>query len=237
MGGRARGLTGVNRILPMKTNAGLLLLLPCLAFAAADRARPMNCPSGSECPANAVTAATPTTLPAADLVFAVEEERVAHDFYAAALARWNLPVFEHLAAAEARHAAALTQVAVASGIALPAARPGVYATGDLQRLHDSLAGIAAESETGALQAGALIEETDIVDVRRAAALATDAGTRAVLAQLEQASSRHLAALAGNLAARGITYQPRLLSGSDYAAVLAAAPGRHGGPGRGYRGGR
>ena len=56
----------------------------------------------------------------------------------------------------------------------PATQPGVSAAADLQRTHDQLLVLVNESETGALRAGARIEETDIADLRRLMARASGA---------------------------------------------------------------
>jgi len=236
----------------MKTQLLLALCLPLLALGAQNRhgapatasgpgpAANADCVRSADCPLNSATSAAPTTLPASDLVFAIEEERVAHDLYAAASAKWNLRVFANIAEAETHHAAALTQLAATAGAMPPAAQAGVYASADLQRMHDQLLALANESETGALRAGALIEETDIADLRRLAARATDAASRAVLANLERATANHLAAFVRNLAARGVTCQPQVLAADDFSALTQAAPGQGRGAdggGRGYRGGR
>lgn len=237
----------------MKNPLFLTLCFPLLAFGAPNRSGPpaagpgvapgagLNCPARVDCPLALATPAAPTTLKAADLVFAIEEERVAHDLYVAAAARWNLPVFATIAGAETRHAAALTPLAATIGVIPPAAQAGVYATADLQRLYEQLLPLVNESASGALRAGALVEETDIADLRRMAGTATDEGSRIVLAQLERASGHHLAAFVRNLAALGVAYQPQVLAADDFAALIAAAPGRgaggNGSGGGGYRGGR
>lgn len=240
----------------MKTKLILVLGLPLLALAGQNRqgapvtavgsapAAANNCPSNAGCPLAADTALAPTTLSGSQLLFAIEEERVAHDLYAAAASKWNnLRVFANIADAESRHEAALTRLAATIGVAPAAAQPGTYRSSDLQHLYDQLIGLINESQTGALRAGALVEETDIADLRRMAAGATDAGSRSVLANLERASGHHLAAFVRNLAALGVTYERQVLAADDLAAMVSAAPG--GGPangskaggGRGFRGGR
>lgn len=236
----------------MNIKLSLLLVLPLLAFGAQNRngapgtpaSTPpcaANCPANGNnaaCPLNPVTAGTPTTLTAAALVFALEEERLAHDLYATASARWNLRVFANIAEAETRHAAALTQLAATIGVQPPVAEDGVYATADLQALYDQLLVLVNGSATGALRAGALIEETDIADLRRLSAQATDEGSKAVIVNLERASVSHLGAFVRTLAAAGVTYQPQVLTAAEFATMTSAAPGRGGmgkgnGPGGGY----
>lgn len=213
----------------MKTVTLLLLCSPLLAvsgphrYGQAGAGRGANasqaCPRPAECPLITTAVTTPTTLPAHELVSALEEERVAHDLYTAAAERWNLRVFSNIASAETRHAAALAQLAAASGIALPAAQRGIYVTPEHQRLHEQLLAIVNQSETGALGAGALVEETDISDLRRMMAVATDSGTRSILSNLERASANHLRAFVRNLRVRGITYEPKLLTAAEYQALI------------------
>lgn len=209
----------------MKTSLGLILLVPLAAFGVPNRQNALGVAPGSGCPANAVTALAPSTLSASDIIAAIEEERMAHDLYVAAAARWDLRVFQHIARAETQHAITLAQLAANSGVALPPASAGTYATAELQQLYSSLLPLVNESEIAALKAAALVEESDIADLREAAAIATDDATRAVLANLDRGSARHLNAFVRNLAARGVAYVPQVLAASDYAVLLSACEGR------------
>lgn len=220
----------------MKTKLILLLTLPVVALAAQDRAgncNPANGPRDRECPGT-VTVSTPTTLSLPDLIAGYEEERMAHDLYVAAAERWNLPVFTHIAAAEVRHAAALQQLAGTVAATLPANEPGVYTTAEIQSMYHQLLALIQGSETGALQAGALVEETDIMDLRSLKATATDAATLTVLSNLERASIHHLNAFVRNLAARGVTYAPKVMSAEEFAHALSETSAYGGGPGAGMR---
>lgn len=214
----------------MKTKLILCLLFPAVALAAPGRfgapAQSTNrggpgaglCMS-ADCPLNSVTLTAPTTLAAADLVFGVEEERVAHDLYVAAFERWNLGVFDRISAAETQHEAAFVLLAASVKVALPPAVRGVYATAELQSMYQQLLALVSESAPAALRAGALVEETDIVELRRMIATVQDDRTREVLAHLEAASGRHLRAFVRNLERSGESYQPQVLSASDFTAVI------------------
>jgi hypothetical protein len=167
----------------------------------------------------AVPAGSVSTLSAEHLTAAIDEERVAHDLYAAAASKTGLATFTHIAAAEMRHADALTHLAGTAGVTPHAATPGTYANPDMQHLYDSLLPMMTESETSALKAGALIEESDIADLRRLLASDCDPATKAVLGNLAIASERHFAAFVRNLSARGVAYTPQVLSATDYAAII------------------
>lgn len=179
-----------------------------------------ECQQQGTCPLTGVTLTTPTTLPPTELIYAVEEERVARDLYLTAAERWNLRVFDRIARAEAQHELAVTQLAASATVALPAAARGVYATPELQKLYTDSLVLVNESEVAALRVGALVEESDIADLRRLADVATDEGTRAVLTQMEQASTRHLNAFVRNLARSGESYQPQVLTAEEFAALTA-----------------
>lgn len=216
----------------MKNKLILCLLLPTVVLAAPGRfgatASSTNrggpgagaCLIGGDCPLNAVTPAAPTTLAAADLVFGVEEERMSHDLYVAAFERWGLRVFGRISQAETQHEAAFVPLAASVNVALPVAVRGVYATAELQGMYQQLLALVNESPTAALRAGALVEETDIVELRRMRVAVQDDRTREVLAHLEAASGRHLRAFVRNLRRFGESYQPQVLSAADFAAVIA-----------------
>lgn len=115
----------------------------------------------------------------------------------------------------------MPHLAASASTTLPARTPGVYATATFLPLYAQLLARVNESATAAPKAGALVEETDIADLRRMIASVRDDGTRAVLAHLEQASARHLAAFVRNLGRRGESYQPQVLTAAELAALTTA----------------
>lgn len=216
----------------MKTKLTLVLCLPLIAVAAppyrhggsGGAAMPrgkgqQNCPNQGACAFQMGTLTSPTTLPASEVVAAIEEERLARDLYLLAADQWKLRVFSNVAAAESRHETALLQVAASAGIPVPARQSGVYASPDVQRLWADLLPLVTQTETGALRAAALVEETDLADLQRLRMLATDEGTRAVLSNLERASRFHLQAFVRNLQARGVSYQPQVLTADQFSAAM------------------
>lgn len=169
----------------------------------------------------ALPAGVVTTLPADRLIAAIEEERVAHDLYAVAAAKTGIRAFTQIGASETRHAEALTQLAATAEVVPASATPGAYISPDMQHLYDSLLPLMSQSDTSALNAGALVEESDIADLRRLLATDIDDTTKAVLTSLESASRHHLLAFVRNLSARGVTYVPQVISAADYAAIIGS----------------
>ncbi|MBS0125361.1 DUF2202 domain-containing protein [Thetidibacter halocola] len=138
----------------------------------------------------------------AELLFMIEEEKLAGDVYEAFYDLYGIKVFDNIAASEDRHFDALIAQAEALGIDTDAfvfAEAGEFENDELQALYDSLIAEGSVSLTDALEVGVAIEERDMVDI----AAAIDAVEGTVLADIYQnlldGSVAHLAAFEGLLA--------------------------------------
>lgn len=193
----------------------------------------------------AVSAAFQTTAPPtpdlstdeiAGLQYMREEEKLAHDVYAALYDTWGVPIFANIAAAETTHASAVLRLLDHYDIPDPAAGnpPGVFADPGLQALHDQLVADGRASLAAAFYAGATIEETDIADLQASLATSRHADITAVYRNLLRGSENHLRAFVGQWErTTGQTYQPQVLDADAYAAIIGGTNGNR--PGR--RGGR
>ncbi|SEJ66367.1 DUF2202 domain-containing protein [Demequina mangrovi] len=159
-----------------------------------------------------------TDADAASLAAMAEEERMAGDLYDALADTTGLRTFAMIAHAEDMHLAAVQGLLEAYGLDDPSedAEPGVYDDADLQALYDELLAQGTASETGALTAGALVEETDIADLR-----AQDVDSEAIAAlydRLEHASEHHLTAFVRALDADGQAYEASFLDPAEVADI-------------------
>ncbi|WP_062290630.1 DUF2202 domain-containing protein [Demequina phytophila] len=156
----------------------------------------------------------PTDADAATLARIAEEERMAHDLYVELADAWDLRVFAMVARAEDHHLDAVRHLLDAYGLDDPTAdaRDGVYADDDLQAMYDELLAQGTASVTGALDAGAFVEETDIADLRDQSA-DSDAAA-ALLDRLEEASEHHLAAFVRALDREGVAYEASVLDPAE-----------------------
>ncbi|MDN4491346.1 DUF2202 domain-containing protein [Demequina sp. SYSU T00068] len=151
---------------------------------------------------------------AASLTFMVQEEKLARDLYTALDELWGLRVLDRVADAEQQHMDAVSRLLDAYGVADPTeeAAAGELSDPALQDLYDALLAQGSTSVTAALGAAALVEETDIADLRdqdpESAAVAS------VYAALESASEQHLAAFVRQLDARGVDYAAQVLDPAD-----------------------
>ena len=169
----------------------------------------------------------------AGLQYMREEEKLAHDLYAAFYEIWGIPVFSRIAASETTHTEAVLHLLDRYGIedAAQASAPGVFLDPDLQSLFDTLLAQGTRSLEDALRAGALVEEVDIQDLVDRMAQTDEAEIQRVYASLMAGSENHLSAFAQQVESRtGQPYVAQVLEASQVQQVLVSSPGR-GGNGR------
>lgn len=152
-------------------------------------------------PALSVIAAAPlSTEEKTSLIFMREEEKLARDVYAAFSALYpNNRIFKNIAASEQRHMDAIKVLLDRYGIPDPASDTlGVFKNPDIQALYNELIA-KGDSLTGALEAGVIIEETDIEDLDDALLDVKHNDIRTVYLNLLNGSYNHLDAFESALA--------------------------------------
>jgi hypothetical protein len=168
-----------------------------------------------------------------------EEEKLARDVYRALGERWQVPIFARIAASEQRHMEAVGTLLDRYGLEDPAAgtEPGQFVSPDLQALYTDLVRDGTRSLTAALRVGGLVEEIDLIDLRRELAATDRADVRAVYENLSRGTRNHLRAFARQTEGQtGSPYEPQKLSRDDYGQIATMGVERGGGHGAG-RGGR
>lgn len=162
--------------------------------------------------------ATLTSADEMSLEFMVQEEKLAHDLYAEFADAWELRVFDNISSAEQQHMDSVGALLDAYGVDDPtdSLATGEFANSDLQDLYDTLLAQGLESSTQALNAAALVEETDINDLRDRAT--TNDAITYVFANLESGSENHLRAFVMNLDRAGVDYEARILSDSEVSGI-------------------
>jgi len=154
------------------------------------------------------------------LQFMIEEEKVARDVYLAMNELYDLRVFANISNSEQRHMDAVLFLIDGYNIVNPASdERGVFANEDLQALYNTLVEQGNDGMEDALKVGALIEETDIVDLNNWLEEVENANVELVYANLLKGSANHLRAFARNLASLGITYEPQVLDADAYNAII------------------
>ncbi|PWI12708.1 rubrerythrin family protein [Streptomyces sp. Act143] len=138
---------------------------------------------------------TLTAAQKATLASMAEEEKLAHDLYAAFAERYDVRVFERIAAAETQHLTAVRTLLDRYDIADPTAdrQTGEFTDPAVQATHDRLLKQGDDSLRAALKTGRTVETDDIAALTRALSGLTAPDTRQVYTHLLAASERHLTA--------------------------------------------
>ncbi len=156
------------------------------------------------------------------LKFMREEEKLARDTYNTLFAKWGTRVFNNIAQSEQRHTDAIKTLLDKYEIEDPVKNdtPGVFVNQDLQNLYNTLIAKGDSSLVDALLVGALIEETDILDIQNELDNNVDnADIAFVYDNLLSGSYNHLRAFVKNLSKQGYSYEPQLLSEELFNAII------------------
>ncbi len=143
------------------------------------------------------TAATPTVSATvkAQLIYLIQEEKLARDVYAALAKTTSINKFANIAKSEQTHMDQLKVILKTYGIKDPTLtlKDGVFVDKKLTALYKTLMTKGALSSADAIAVGVLIEQTDIKDINTLSKSITQTDIKLVLANLLKGSENHLAA--------------------------------------------
>jgi len=184
--------------------------------------------AGPAAPAQVATpAATISPTESAALQFMREEEKLAHDVYVALYAKWNLQIFNNIAASEQKHTDSILTLLNRYGVSDPAAGmpAGVFTNPDLQALYTTLVAQGSVSVVEALKVGAAIEEIDILDLKTHIAETTKPDILRVYNNLLSGSQSHLRSFTTTLTTlTGTAYVPQYLDPAEFVAIASSQTG-------------
>jgi hypothetical protein len=128
------------------------------------------------------------------LLYLIEEEKLAHDAYTVFYEKYGARVFGNILESESTHQERVLTLLVARNIKDPrSSEIGVFTNSDLQKFYDDLIAQGMQSETEAFRAGVIIEETDIADLTEQLSTTTDEDVVLALEDLRRGSENHLRA--------------------------------------------
>ena len=170
------------------------------------------------------------------LSFMREEEKLARDVYQVLYKTYPLRPFANIAAAEQQHMDALKHLVQRYQILDPVKteQVGQFTDNSLTQLYQALIQRGQGSEIAALQVGALIEETDIQDLRKALANTQTPSLKQTYQNLLEGSYRHLQAFVRQLKQRQQAYQAQVLTPAELKQILQMDSGRGHGRGQAWR---
>ena len=145
-------------------------------------------------PAQAATPTVSATVKA-QLLYLVEEEKLARDVYAALDAVSISPKFKNISGAEQTHMDYISALLVTYGIKNPTIgkKAGVFTNKSLAALYKTLVTKGKKSSIDALQVGILIEEKDLADLATLSKSITQTDIKTAVAFLKKGSENHLRA--------------------------------------------
>ena len=129
------------------------------------------------------------------LAVTAETEKMAHDLYAAFGDKYQVPVFDRIAASETRHLDAARALLDRYGLSDPTVdrAAGSFASDGVQATYDRLLAEGLKSQDAALNVGQRVERTDIADLRAALEGLTAPDAKQVYQNLLRSSEHHLQA--------------------------------------------
>lgn len=133
------------------------------------------------------------------LVYLIEEEKLAHDVYSAMFDLWGSRVFGNILQSESTHQSQVLTVMQTRDIEDPrSAEAGVFVNAELQSLYNELIAKGSKSAVDAYEVGVAIEVLDIDDLTKMLATAKDADVIAMMENLRKGSENHLRAFNNQL---------------------------------------
>jgi len=164
-------------------------------------------------PSSTTTQQTLSALEVENLMYMREEEKLARDVYLSMFDLWGLGVFENIAASEQTHTDSVKAMIEKYRLADPVVDDtiGVFVNQELATLYATLTSRGMQSSVEALHVGALIEEVDMVDLKRAIEETDNADIRQLYENLMSGSRNHLRAFVGQIEALGLVYEAQFLS--------------------------
>ncbi|WP_408034740.1 DUF2202 domain-containing protein [Tenacibaculum aestuarii] len=134
-----------------------------------------------------------------EMLFMLEEEKLAFDVYNVLNEKWNLRIFENISQSEERHMNAMKNLLQVNHITFILNKEkGVFKNVGLQKLYNKLISKGQKSKLDALEVGKLIEEKDIKDLQLAIKSTNDEYSINVYTNLLNASYNHLSAFNRNI---------------------------------------
>lgn len=162
-----------------------------------------------------------TTLEADNLTFMREEEKLARDVYLSMYEAWGLNIFSNIASSEQKHTDAVAEMLEKYKLPDPVVddRTGIFINQELSNLYETLVARGYQSSLDALLVGALIEEVDMVDLKRAIEETDKEDIKELYENLLSGSRNHLRAFVGLIEDQGIVYVAQFLPQEEVDAIV------------------
>jgi hypothetical protein len=174
-------------------------------------------------PGFAISQPTITESEKAAIISVAQEEKVAHDFYAAMYELHGLTPFRSISKSEGLHMDKAKNLIDHFGIEDPNTEyydtPGKFKTNKFQVIYDDLVRKGSKSIEDALIESAKFEELDVVDIEKLNSTVQNDHIKSTFESLIGISKNHLKAIVRELSERGIDYSPSYLTKDELNSIV------------------
>jgi len=155
------------------------------------------------------------------LLYMIEEEKLARDVYITLYQKWGLKNFNNISSSEQNHIDAIKSLINKYSLSNPieGKATGEFVNQELQKLYDRLIEDGNKSAIDALKVGALIEEVDIVDLKKHLDETDKEDIKLVYSNLTKGSKNHLRSFTSVLVKYGVIYAPQYLTEEEYNQII------------------
>lgn len=152
-----------------------------------------------------------------------EVEKVARDVYQYFYDEWETPVQNIISGSEQTHMDIMKELIDKYNLDDPAEGNGYgeFSNSDLQQLYHDLKELGLSSEVDALSTAAMIEEFDIVEIKKYVNNTDKDDIISGYNKLIEGSESHLRVFVAKLKDEAVEYQPQYLSQQDYNQIIVA----------------
>ncbi len=157
----------------------------------------------------------------ADLLYMLEEEKLARDVYLTLYDIWGEPIFFNIAESEDRHHQMVEALLNKYELYVPDTEDviGVYENSDFIQLYDELVEAGRMSFEDAVRVGATIEDLDIYDLEDALEQTDNIDIQTVFQNLMKGSRNHLRSFVYRMELLGMIYEAQYLAQEQIDAIL------------------
>jgi hypothetical protein len=151
-----------------------------------------------------------------------EVEKVARDVYRYFYDKWGTSIMNSISQSEQVHMSWVKELVEEYKLDDPTEGNdyGEFTNSDLQQLYYSLIEEGDSSEEDALATGAMIEEIDIVDIKKYWDQTEKEDIDSTYNKLTDGSGNHLRIFVSSLTEKGVTYEPKYLSQDEFNQAIA-----------------
>jgi len=162
-----------------------------------------------------------STLEIENLTYMREEEKLARDVYLTMFDTWGLSIFENIASSEQSHTDAVAKMLDKYKLPDPVVddRIGIFMNQELAHLYETLLARGYQSSLESVFVGALIEEVDMTDLKRAIEEANNEDIRELYESLLRGSRNHLRSFVDKIENLGIVYEAQFLTQEEVDAIV------------------